>query len=180
MIPSLKDFTDAMSASWPVALAACIGSAAVLVGEAFGLHYLSTLPDWLLGAAFLVCVFSGAVVAVAILRFLFSLPRKMLAARRRAKWKRKHVEELQFLPPQELHVLAWAAQCGTQVFTAPYNHQLLEPLIAKGYVQMIGGHHSIVNWPYRIPDHIWEQASNEFASWPPEEQEKQLAYPFQW
>lgn len=150
----------------------------MLVGESYQLRYLTVMPEWLLGAAFLVAVFSGAIVVVAILRFLISIPTSVLAKRRFAKWKQKHALGLHGLPPEELYILAWAAQCGTQVFLAPFNHERLEPLIAKRYVEIIGGQHSIVHWPYRIPDHIWERARQEVANLPPEQ--AQLENPFRW
>lgn len=155
-MPSLKDFTDAMSATWPVALATFIGSSAILLGEAVDIRYLQTLPDWFLGTAFLVAVFSGSIVVVAIVRGLFELARRPFQYRRIQQAKVKHIDRLMGLPDEEKHILAWAVTNGTQVFLAPFNHERLEPLLAKGYVQTVGGTHSIIAWPYSIPDHIWD------------------------
>jgi hypothetical protein len=177
VVPTLKDFTDAMSASWPVALAICIGASAVLVGEHFQIRYLTTLPEWLLGTAFLVTVFSGAVVVVALAQWAINLMARPFRRLRAERWKSRHLEELQALPPQEGYILAWAAQQNTQVFLAPYNDQLIEPLIAKSFVEIIPGTHSILDWPHRIPDHIWAAMREWIATYPPD---RQLERPFRW
>lgn len=155
-MPSIKDFVEAMSTSWPVALTIFIGSAAALVGEAVGIAYLAALPSWIFGTAFLFAVFSGAIVIVAALQAFSAWVGRPFRRRRAEQWKANHVEQLNHLPPEEAHVLVWAVANNTQVFLARVSHERLEPLVAKGYLQMLPGHHSILKWPYRIPDHIWE------------------------
>jgi hypothetical protein len=169
-MPSLKDFVEAMSTSWPVALAIFLGSSATLIGEAYGIEYLATLPNWLLGTAFLLAVFSGAVLAVSLLRSVLSQIARPFRIRRIRKWKAQHIEKLQRMPTQEIHVLAWVAAQNTQVFLAPLNDAALEPLIAKGYVEIVPGHHSVLDWPHRIPDHVWDFMINEVAGWPNKDQ----------
>lgn len=159
-MPNLKDFLEAMSASWPVALAILLGSSAVLAGERVELSYLTTLPGFIFGIAFLSAAFSASVLFVTFIRFTLAQFAKSRASQRRKHQIEKHVAGLDDLPAQEREVLSYVAACRTQVFLAPQAHVRLEPLIAKGYVQMMPGIHSILEWPYKVPEHIWAELVN--------------------
>lgn len=171
-MPGLKEFIDAMGASWPVALAACIGSISILVGEGFGISYLATLPRLVFGIAFLIAAFSGAVLIVAIIVKSIAGIEDHRTRRRRAEAKKRHIAALNNLPDEEKAVLNYVASCRTQVFLASMNHNRLEPLIAKGYVEVVRGMHSVVDWPHKVPDHIW----NELLLLVPETQNKRALH----
>lgn len=156
-MPTLKDLVEALSASWPVALAALLGTGGILLGEALGLRYLRTLPEWALGATFVAMVFAAAVLAVSALRGVITGVSAMSGRRKRTLAVAAHVARLDDLPQAEKEVLAYLTLKGTQVFLAQHGHHRLEPLVAKGYVKMLGGTHSILQWPYKIPDHIWAE-----------------------
>jgi hypothetical protein len=154
-MPSLKHFLEAMEASWPVALTVFLGAAALLTCDHFGLSYTKVLPEWFLGAIFIFLVFSSAVLVVSLLRFVVNAIARPIRRKRAEKWRQEHAEKMKDLPIPEIGVLLWAASQNTQVFLAPFNHELLEPLVAKGYVEHVPGHHSILDWPHHIPDHVW-------------------------
>lgn len=156
-MPNLKDFLEAMSASWPVALAILMGSSAVLVGERVELSYLTTLPDFIFGIAFLLAAFSASVLAVTFIRSVVAQFDALRVHQRRKQQIEKHVSGLADLPNPERDVLTYVAACRTQVFLAPQAHVRLEPLVAKGYVQILPGTHSILEWPHKVPDHIWAE-----------------------
>jgi hypothetical protein len=166
-MPSLKDFTEAMNASWPVALAIMLGATAVLLSHHYEVAYVQALPGWMLSIAFLIALFSGAIIVVAIIRGLLDLFKMPFRRRRAKKWKERHVHQIGNLPQSEMHVLIWAAVNNTQVFLAPMNHERLEPLIAKSYIQMLAGRHSIIDWPYKVPDHIWDTLTADQSKLPP-------------
>jgi len=165
-LTSIKEFIEAMTASWPAALAAFIGSAGLLFSDHLGVRYLATLPAWALGVALVVAWFSAGILFVALVRWLLDLVGRPFRRRRKARAKAEHVEGLAGLPDEEKYILAWAGHRNTQVFLAEFNHELLEPLVAKGYVSIVPGHHSILAWPHRIPDHIWKEVRAGVAAHP--------------
>ncbi|RVL05647.1 super-infection exclusion protein B [Sinorhizobium meliloti] len=156
-MPSLKDFIEAMNASWPVALAILLASCALLIGEAVGLKYLQGLPPWTMGSIFIVAVFSGAVVVVRLVQLLVSALGAPFRRRRREAIYRKHLARLDELHPEEAQVLVWAALNNRQVIIADFNDIRLAPLVAKGFVDRLGGTHTMWEWPFRIPDHVWDE-----------------------
>ncbi|PZU80670.1 MAG: hypothetical protein DI528_22245 [Shinella sp.] len=161
---NIKDFIEAMNASWPVALAVLLGAFGLLASESYGYEYLADLPKWGRGVIFAVGVFSGAVVAVRLLQwigYVVSLPHR--------RWQRKKriardLQRLAELPSQEQRILYWAAQNNRQVFHCEFNNPPTEALVAKGLVIMIGGAHSVLEWPYSIVDHVWEEVRKDLNS----------------
>ena len=164
-----------MEASWPVALAACSGASAILVGDAYGVRYLLDLPPWLFSTAFLIAVFSGAIVVVAIIQWCLRALHKFVRWRGHQKQIAAHLGRLRALPENEIEVLFWAAQHGRQVFLTNLNHPRVEPLLAKGYLQLVAGTHDVLDWPYKIPDHVWDFLATDMATDIPEDQ---IEYPF--
>lgn len=156
-MPSLKDFIEAMNASWPVALtifAACCG---LLISDTFQLRYLAGLPSWVLSATFVIAVFSGSVIIVRALQGIISLITAPLRARRFDSAVKAHLKRLEEMPPEEGAILAWAVANKKQVFVAGINEPRLAPLVAKGFLERLAGTHSMLEWPYRIPDHVWDE-----------------------
>lgn len=150
-MPSIKEFIEAMSASWPVALAILIGSGAVLVGDYYHLPQLAGVPGWLVGAAYVVAAFSGATIVVGLLRglvALVTLPFRRMSAE---KWRKKHVQGLSDLPPDEASILVWALANGRQVVVVEFFDDRIKALAAKGYLTMVSGNHRANQVPYRIP-----------------------------
>lgn len=154
-MPSLKDFIEAMSASWPVALAICLGSSVVLACKSLGVSYLASAPAWLFAATFFAAVLSGSVLAVSALRSAINWISHWRKRLRRERLEQRHVEKMSELPATEQAILLYALAQGTQVFAAPMNHRLVEPLIAKGYLCIVPGVHDMSEWPHIVPEHIW-------------------------
>lgn len=176
-MPSLKEFIDAMDTSWPVALTIFFAASALLYADHSGIRYVQGLPTWFVGAVFVAAVLSGSVVASAAVRKLFALAMRPFVTRRRRIAQVKHVEGLSGLPNNEIAILIWAAAQNTQVFLAPLNHKFLEPLVAKGYVVILPGMHTVHEWPHSIPDHIWQDLrSNPEAL----KKHENMGYPFRY
>lgn len=167
MTPNLKEFMEAMSAKWPVALTILFGSGSLIVADQSAVKYVQSLPDWFLSIAFVAALFSSSILLVALIEALISLVIAPFQKRRLAAWRAKQVEKLNELPPEELYVLLWAARAGRQIFLAQLNEPRLEPLIAKGFVVAVRGSHSILDWPYKIPEHIWNAVRKEIVGQPP-------------
>lgn len=160
-MPSIKDFVEAMGATWPAALAIFLAGIAVLASERFELHYLATLPSWVPAAAFIAVVLSGSVLAVAAVRAVIDLARGPIRRRRQARYYAEHVAMLDDLPAQEAMLLAWAVANSTQVISAPYFNPHIKALAAKGYLQILAGSHRPHETPFRIPSHIWKALKSE-------------------
>lgn len=52
------------------------------------------------------------------------------------------------------------------VIVANFNEPRLLPLVAKGYLDRMAGTHSILEWPFRIPDHVWEELMRQWKEEP--------------
>lgn len=160
-MPSLKDFIEAMSASWPVALTILIGTAAIIIGDAAELPQLAMMPNWVAGTAFIVAAFAAAILVVSAVRGAISLAMAPVRDRRQKQWMAKHLGGVDKLPPEEMHVLAWAVACRTQIISAPYFDARTKALTAKAYLQVVPGQHHTDNTPFKIPGHIWDEISKE-------------------
>lgn len=160
-MPSIKEFIEAMSASWPVALAIMVGSCAVLAGDYYDLPQLAGVPDWLVGAAYIVAAFSGATLAVGLLRWMIALATLPFRRMSAEKWRNEHVQGLSDLPPDEVGILVWALANGRQVVVVEFFDDRIKALAAKGYLTMVPGNHRTNQVPYRIPEHVWRALKNE-------------------
>lgn len=155
-MPSIKDFIEAMQTTWPVALGIFLGSAAILGADALGVSYVSGLPQWVLGTAFIVSALSASILIVAVIRGLVDLIAGPFRRRRMRERQKRHIDDIEKLPRDEQYVLFWAASNNTQVFLAEFNNRLLLPLISKQYIIVHTGTHHIHEWPHHIPDYIWD------------------------
>jgi hypothetical protein len=165
-MPSLKDFVDAMNASWPVALTIFMACAGILISDYAEFRYIAGLPPWVPSAAFIAAIFSGSVVIVRLLQATISA---IEAPFRRRKWQatlQSHLAKLDELPQNEAAVLVWAIASRNQVIVANFNEPRLLPLVAKGYLDRLGGTHSILEWPFRIPDHVWDELMRQWKEEP--------------
>lgn len=155
-MPSLKDFMEAMQAGWPVALTITIAAGAIISADMYKLEYVTTLPRWALGIAFVVGICSAAVLCVAMLRGILRALHRVYWWIRSIGSTQRIAARLHELPHDEIHVLVWAKSQGKQVFTASIIEQKLVALTAKGLVVRHGGRHSAAEWPYSIPQNVWD------------------------
>lgn len=165
-MPSLKDIVEAMGASWPAALAIFIASVALLGADHLEMRYLQALPSWSLGAAFISAITSGSILIVALLQQTIGLAMRPIRRRRYKAAEAAHVESLNDLPQPEMWLLAWAVANQTQVFAGPYFNPYIKALIAKGLLQIPGGHHHTDETPLLIPDHIWKALKDDWKNQP--------------
>ncbi len=168
-MPSIKDFIDAMNASWPVALAVLLACVALLLGDYADLKYLHGLPPWAMGAVFVMGVFAGSVVIVRIVQLVVAAILKPFKREKRRRAIQAHLAKLDEINAGEAYILVWAAQQNRQAFVARFDDARLTPLVAKGFVERMGGSHSILEWPYRIPDHIWAEIKRQLDEDPQRE-----------
>lgn len=162
-MPSIKEFVEAMTASWHAAAAAFLGSVFVIIADIFDFRYLKNLPEWVLAATFIVLVFSTAIILVSLLKHGFHLLRKSQLYKRDALKKSGRVQRLRELPDSEWNFLVARVVQSEQVFLARIDDPIVNALKVRGYVHMVGGTHSILQWPYQIPDYVWDAVKNELV-----------------
>lgn len=162
-MPSLKDILEAMNSSWPVALTALVAGFSILLGYHYELQYLSALPSWVPGTAFLAFALGGSILAVNIIRWVLAWITTLFRKRRAEQWKREHIAGIDDLPEAEAYLLVWAVANRTRVFTAPYFNPHTKALTAKGYLMIPPGNHRSDQMPYEIPDYIWGALKEQLA-----------------
>ena len=162
-MPSFKDLLELLSASWPVALAVMLAGLAILGGYEFELtaKYLSSLPDWTPGAAFVAVAIGGAILLAALARSVVDVAARPMRRRRSAQWRKAHIDGLVDLSDPEKGLLAWAYANRTKIFSAPYFNPVTKALTAKGYLLIPPGSHHTDETPFEIPDHIWEAVKDD-------------------
>lgn len=152
-----------MNSSWPVALTALVAGSSILLGYHYDLQYLSALPSWVPGTAFLACALGGSVLVANIIRALLALVARPFRKRRAEQWKRDHIAEIKDLAEPEAYLLAWAVANRTRVFSAPFFNEHTKALTAKGYLMIPPGNHRSDQMPYEIPDYIWAALKEQLA-----------------
>lgn len=150
-----------MSTSWQIALGLLLASLGILTADYFDLPYLTSLPSWLPGAAFIGAILSGSVLGVAIARTAIEMAAAPISLRRRLERQAKHVEGLGDISQPEQFLLAWAVANRTQVFSGDYFNEHVKALLARGYLSVPAGNHLTNKTPLRIPDYIWEALKND-------------------
>lgn len=164
-----------MEANWRVALAILIASAAVLAADHWRIQYVEGIPKIVLSTIFIVAICAAAVLMVALIRALIWLVFAAIGSLRSIGAEGRMVQRLLGLPPEEQRILVWAKSNNRQTFTASFIEQNLVALTMKGYVVRHGGQHSVLNWPYSIPNEVWNALDTAFSGHPPP---KTIAYPF--
>lgn len=163
-MPSIKDFIDMMSTSWPVALGLLLASSGVVLADIYSVAYIEALPSWLPGGAFVLGICSGSVLLVTIFRSALELAAAPFKRKKRNAIRAKHVEGLNNISDPEQWILAWAFANRTQVISADYFNETIKALITKGYLVVPAGQHLPNKMPLRVPDHIWEAISSELQN----------------
>lgn len=155
-MPSLKDFVDALRSHWFTAVIAIVGCAIIIAGDYFQVPYLNSTPRFLLTAAVVVGVFSFSIIVANIVY----LPVVLWYALRRLENKRKFrinlAREIETAPDLEKCVLAYLITSGRRAFNAEIYNKTLSPLVAKGLILRLDGHHSTLEWPYLVRIEVWE------------------------
>lgn len=160
-MPSIKEFVEALSASWPVALAALLGSSAIVLTKDWGI-----IPSWGISVAFVIGAFAGAVLIVLMIRSIGSWIARWRGRRSWERMKEKQLIQLGSLSQAETLVAIWAAANRTQVFSAPYFHPAVQALRAKLLIEEIPGSHISDSVPFRFPDHVWEAITRDYQGLP--------------
>lgn len=156
-MPSLKDIIDAMNSSWPVALAICLSCLGVLGAYSYYPEYIGGLPSSTKSVVFLGAIFSGSIVLVRIVQVILGMIAFPYRFWRRKRAQAQHVRQLWDLPNDERWVLAWAVASNKQVILANFTDARLAPLVSKDFLYRLPGNHSILDWPHKVPDHIWKE-----------------------
>lgn len=165
-MPSVRDIIDALNSSWPVAVAALVASVALLICDFYGVEYMKGLPSSTVSVAFVVAVASSAMLVARAAQALIAGIRSIGSARARSEQFSEHARKLWELPDGERYLLCWAIANKQQVFLASFTEARLQPLVAKGYVHRLPGSHSLLEWPYRIPEHIWGELMRDWQANP--------------
>ncbi|TGP28215.1 hypothetical protein EN875_032170 [Mesorhizobium sp. M2D.F.Ca.ET.232.01.1.1] len=156
-MPSLKDFIDALSVAWPVALTALIGSTAILAANAYGVVYATGIPGWMLTVLFVVAVFAAGSCFTALVQLVAKAPAWLLKWYRTGVRRKAEIAWLNNLPAHEHRLMAYLFSTNTQAFPYPFGEDRFVGLIQKGLVLRPGGAYQAMSWPHVVPDHIWAE-----------------------
>ncbi|MDM8166979.1 MAG: super-infection exclusion protein B [Roseovarius sp.] len=156
-LPTLKEFTEAMSANWRSALAAGFASSLTTAGSIYRWPLLKDLPSWVALIFFIVAIFSWSIVLANLVGKVASSIQLAIKRSKYRSARKKVVEKLHRLPEEQHRVMAHHFEQNKQSFTAKFNQPELEPLLALGLVEIVPGTHNRLRWPYIIPDDVWAE-----------------------
>lgn len=156
-MPSLKDFIDALSVAWPVALTALIGCVAILAANAYGVSYATGIPGWMLTLLFVVAAFAAGSCFTALVQMAARVPAGLLRWYRTRVRRKAEIAWLNDLPDHEHRLMSYLFSSNMQAFAYPFGEGRFVGLIEKGIVLVQGGAHAALDWPHVIPDHIWAE-----------------------
>lgn len=171
--PSLREFMDAVSARWPTALTVLLGSSGVLYTAANGYQYVSDLPSAVLTTCFILAIFAGASLASTSIEAAFSALKRVIGWMRSNSVKTERLAMLLDLPFDEHLVMSMLFTNKKQAFHARVDEPSLIGLIQRGLIIKQNGTHSMLEWPYLIPQFVWNaMAENRDMFTVPEEHQR--------
>lgn len=171
--PSLREFMDAVSARWPTALTVLLGSSGVLYTAANGYQYVSDLPSAVLTTCFILAIFAGASLASTSIEATFSALKRVIGWMRSNSVKTERLAMLLDLPFDEHLVMSMLFTNKKQAFHARVDEPSLIGLIQRGLIIKQNGTHSMLEWPYLIPQFVWNaMAENRDMFTVPEEHQR--------
>ncbi len=156
-MPSLKDFMEAMSTGWPVAVAILVAAVLIVGADQYQVQYVAGLPRVFFAAVFIVGICAFAVCVSKLVVAIVGIPKWFRRRRLQRERRDREIAWLHDLPNDEGYVMAWLFTSNTQAFSTSFGHKLLVGLIQKGLVLQMSGAHSVLDWPHMIPDHIWAE-----------------------
>src|SRR5713226_3299828 len=151
-MPSLKEFLDALTASWPVAAAATLGSALILYLHRIHAPYVEQMPEWATTTIVVVGIYGVFVWLIRILQGIASLIR-----RRRGRAMRSELirHELNTLNREGAIILFDLVGRNQSSFQASMLNDTVSLLVARGLVNRAPGYFSRVAWPHTIDEDVW-------------------------
>lgn len=154
-MPSLKDFVSALQAGWFPALAALFGCSIIVFGHYFELPYLKSAPQLVLDVAIVVGVFSASILLATLVYLPIKIFQALAEYIRKAKKIKRLEREINDAPYDERAILAYLVSSGRKAFVARYDDRRLTPLVAKALILKLPGEHSVLEWPYRVNEDVW-------------------------
>jgi Super-infection exclusion protein B len=158
-LPSLKEFVEALQAGWFPALVAVLGCSLVLAGNWYDAPYLANMPSWLTTTVVIVGLFATSILLANLLYAPVALFNAARRWRVRKAWRSKIGKLVDEAPEGERAILAYLVTTGRRAFAAKLDNRALVPLLAKGIIQRVGGHHSVLEWPHIVQDDVWSYLS---------------------
>ena len=156
LMPSLKDFVDALRSHWFTAVVAFVGCAMIIAGDYFQVPYLNSSPGFLLTTAVVVGVFSFSILVANIVYLPIALWKVLKRRWEYKQFKEYLAQEIEAAPDKEKFVLAYLITSGRRAFNAEIHNKTLSPLVSKGLIVKRSGMHGTLEWPYMVRDEVWE------------------------
>ncbi len=154
--------------------AAAVASASILVFvmSELGWFYLDILPTWMKALIAIVAVLALALVGGNVVQWLIDESAKKKERRRKeeerreeqrqkdeaqANFRRQVLGYLNTLSDSEREILSYLVQKNQQSFSGDMAGERIGPLKQKGLVEMASGVHTQMEWPFTIPNFVWEE-----------------------
>lgn len=157
--------------------AAAVASASILVFvmSELGWFYLDILPTWMKALFAIVAILALALVGGNVVQWLIDEAAKKKERSRKEEERRNEQRQkdeaqanyrqnvlgyLNTLSDREREILSYLVQKNQQSFSADMAGERIGPLKQKGLVDMSSGVHTQMEWPFTIPNFVWEELQN--------------------
>lgn len=143
------------------AAAVAVACILILVMAEFGWFFLDTLPAWLKASVAAVAIIALVLAGKNIVQWFTDEFSKKKEYRRKEKTQARNQQKilgyLDTLNAREHKILSYLVQKKQQSFTADISEAPIATLRQKKLVEMGEGANEILNWPFMIPNFVWEE-----------------------
>jgi hypothetical protein len=160
-MPTLKEFVDAMSVGWPIAMSVFVACTGLLVADYWQIVYFANAPAWILTVLFVVAVFSGSICATELVRLAARGIRRIWDKMQIEKIKKLQIARLNQLNDSETEILQYLYSMKTQHFPYELGEGRLVSLRQKGLITAASGTNDMMEWPHSVPDHVWNEMAKQ-------------------
>ena len=155
-----SNWLNALNFKASSALAAAIAAASIYLSAKQNFLHLGTLPPWSRTTAAIVAIIAGSVVLARLTDHICALVKRMhethQTKKKQAEKKKRIIAELDDLNDREREILSFALLTNQRSFTAGIDGEKLTSLMTGGLVVRQSGVHSMIEWPYFIPEFVWD------------------------
>jgi hypothetical protein len=167
-----SNWLKALEIKGSTAAAVAVACIMILVMAFAGWFFLDTLPAWVKAVVAAVAFLAIALTGGNVLQWFIDESSKKRERRRQEEEqraeerKREDTQErhrqkvlgyLDTLSDREYEILSYLVQKNQQSFTAEMGGTRIATLQQKGLIEMATGIYSSIDWPYTIPNFVWEE-----------------------
>jgi len=156
-----SNWLKALDVKGSVAGAIAVACLAVLFISDLNWFYLGALSNWVKAVFAIVAVLALSLLGGNLAQWGIDEYKRARQRRQKERLRAEHRQQvlryLDTLSNIEREILSYLVQTNRQSFTTDMAGDLIGTLKQKGLIEMGSGVHSALNWPFIVPNFVWEE-----------------------